>query len=191
MIRLSRLSSLAAGTVFLSLPILSACGGGGGDSDAVDIDTWTTGLCNSVTTWLADVEELSGFDIADDSTSDEIKDVMVQFLTDVEARTKEFQEDVDALGNPDTDDGPDIQAAFSSAAKEVVAIFGDALEDAKALDTSDPLKLAEELTALGDAITEAGNEVGDTFAQIDTDFNTADISAAGEDIAECEGIFGA
>ncbi len=188
--RFSRLSSLAAGTVLLSLPIFSACGGDS-DSDAVDIDTWTTGLCDSVTSWLEDVEALSDLDISDDSTSEEIKDIMVEFLTDVDARTKEFQEDVDALGNPDTDDGPEIQAAFSAAADEVVAIFGNALEDAKALDASDPAQLAEELTALGDAITEAGNEVGDTFAQIDTDFDTTEISAAGEDIAECEGIFAA
>ena len=83
MIRISRLSSLAAGTVLLALPIFAACGGGDGDSDAVDIDTWTTGLCDSVTSWLEDVEELSDFEIASDSTPEEIKDVMVEFLTDV------------------------------------------------------------------------------------------------------------
>ncbi len=157
--------------------------------DSVAIDIWTEGLCISVTSWLEDVEELSGFDIPTGSTPEQIKEIMVRFLTDVDVRTKEFQDDIDALGDPETDDGPEIQAAFSSAAEEVVTIFGDALETAKALQTSDRARLADELIALGDAITEAGDEVGETFSQIDWDFDTTAISRAGRDITECGTIF--
>lgn len=188
MLRISRLSSLAAGSVLLSLPIFAACGGDDG-GDGVDLDTWTADLCGSVTSWLEDVESLSDFEIEADSTPEDVKDVMVNFLSDVDERTKEFQSDINALGVPDTGDGEEIQAAFSEAAEGVVKIFGDALADAEALDASDPEVLSTQLIELGEAITSASEEVGDAFAQIDEDYDTTDISKAAEDLPECEGMF--
>lgn len=188
MLRISRLTSLAAGTLVLSLPVFAACGGDDG-GDGVELDTWTAGLCDSVTSWLEDVETLSDFEIDADSTPEDVKAVMVEFLTDVDERTKEFKSDIDGLGVPDTGDGEEIQAAFSAAADGVVKIFGDALADAEALDASDDEVLATQLVELGEAITAASEEVGDAFAQIDEDFDTTEISEAARDIPECEGMF--
>ena len=207
MIRFPRLLPLALGTVVLAgLPMLAACSGSGDDGDSgssssrskdsktsnstVKVDKWTAGMCDAVTTWLDEVGTLSALVDLDSQTAPaQVKASMVDYLTDLDDRTKEFKSDIDDLGNPDLKDGKKIQAALAGAAGDVVKIFEDALKEVKTMDSSNATALASQLTALGDTLTKAGDKVGDAFTAIDEDYDTTKISEAAEDLPECKGIF--
>lgn len=188
----------------LALPLFAACGGGDDDDDSGDdtsssssskdekvkVETWTKGLCTSLLDWFDDIGTSSALaDIDATQSADEVKKAMVAFFEDVDERTKEFKDDVDDLGYPDTKDGKKIQASLSGAAGDMVKIFEDSLKDVKAIDAKDPAKMAESLTAIGEALNAAGDEVGEAFTAIEEDYDTEDINKAAEDIPECEGVF--
>ncbi len=172
----------------LALPAFTACGGGG--DEKVAVDEWTEGLCDSLMSWLDDIGTTSALaDIDSAESNEDIKDAMVAFFNDVDERTKELKEDIDGLGIPDTEDGGDIQKAFSEAFGEVVKIFEDSKEEVEGLDTDNDAELEASLTAIGEKLGEAGDKVGSSFEDIADEFNMDDINKAAEDIEACDEVF--
>jgi hypothetical protein len=152
-------------------------------------EKWVTGLCLAATGYEADLRELSGnVDLNNTSDTKSIKDRMVRFLQDAQARTRQFKTDIDKLGDPDVKDGKAIESAMSVAAGKVVAVFDQAATDVVALDASDPAKLAQGLETVGESLDTASNDVGDAFDQIDMQYDTTALTKIGQAIPECAGL---
>ena len=160
-----------------------------GGGKAVAVPQWATTLCTSVTTWLADIQKLDPTtDVNKAKDADAVKVIMVKFLTDASTRTTKMQRDL-GVDYPQVKDGAAIHAAFAAGAAQAVALFTAAAKDASTLDTKDPAKFGDNLSKLGTAISDAGNDLDAVFSSIDTKFDTTEISKVAASLPACKGIF--
>ncbi len=156
---------------------------------AVAVPQWTTNLCTSVTTWLADIEKLDPTaDVNKAKDADAVKVIMVKFLNDASTRTAKMQRDM-GVDYPQVKDGAAIHAAFVAGAAQAVALFAAAAKDASTLDAKDPAKFGDNLSKLGTAISNAGDDLEQVFSSIDTKYDTVEISKVATGLPACKGIF--
>jgi hypothetical protein len=152
-------------------------------------EKWTIGFCNAVQAYGAGIEDAGNrFDIPSNSTGPAIKDLLVTFLADLQKRTATFKGEIDKLGNPSGADGAKIQAGFSKAVGDLVALFDASVRDARALNANDQAKLLEQLTALGTRLETAGSAIEDAFDKIDRDYNTTNIDKLVDSLPQCAGV---
>ena len=169
----------------VSNPTPSPFGGG----KAIGVPQWTGNLCTSVTTWLTDIGKLDPTaDVNKAKDADAVKVIMVKFLSDASARTLKMQRDM-GVDYPQVKDGAAIHAAFVAGAAQAVALFSAAAKDASTLDTRDPAKFGDNLSKLGTAIGDAGDDLDQVFSSIDTKYDTVEISRVAASIPACKDIF--
>ena len=152
-------------------------------------EKWAIGFCNAVQSYSTDVATAGDrFDIPSNSAGPAIKDLLVNFLADLQKRTATLKSDIDKLGNPSGADGAKIQAGFSKAVGDLVALFDASVRDARALNANDQAKLVEQLTTLGLRLETAGTAIEDAFEKIDRDFDTTSIDKLVDSLPQCAGI---
>ena len=152
-------------------------------------EKWAIGFCNAVQAYGNDVEAAGDrFDIPSNSAGPAIKDLLVNFLADLQKRTVALKTDIDKLGNPSGADGAKIQAGFSKAVGDLVALFDASVRDARALNANDPAKLVEQLKTLGLRLETAGTAITNAFDKIDRDFDTTNIDKLVDSLPQCAGI---
>lgn len=154
-------------------------------------EKWVIGLCVATQSYVDDIETISNNIDLNKTGGDnqKLKDVMVKFMQDARDRSQQFKTDVDKLPAPDVKDGAKIQSSMSNAANQVVTLFNKALTDAKALDATSTQKLSNGLAALGESLSSASNDISGAFDDIDTKYDTTELSKIARNVPECGGFF--
>lgn len=163
---------------------------GGSNAATTTNEKWVSGLCTAAQSFGTDIETLGkGFNPTADMSASQIKDLIVKFLNEADARAKQLRSDIDKLGNPDVKDGDKIESAFSAAAGKVVTSFDDALTTTQKLDENDPADLLDGLTQVGDDLDSASSTIDDAFSSISDDYDTSTLSNISVGRPECADLF--
>jgi hypothetical protein len=163
---------------------------GGSTAAKTTNEKWVSGLCTAASSFGTDIETLGeGFNPTADMSASQIKDLIVKFLNEADARAKQLRSDIDKLGNPDVKDGDKIESAFSAAAGKVVTSFDDALTTTQKLDENDTAALLDGLTQVGDDLDSASSTIDDAFSSISNDYDTSTLSNVSVGRPECANIF--
>lgn len=163
---------------------------GGASKPTTTNEKWVSGLCKAAQGFADDIETLGkNFNPTSDMSSAQVKDLIVKFLKDADARAKKLRTDIDNLGNPDVKDGDKIETAFSAAAGKVVASFDDAVTATQKLDENDIGALFDGLTTVGDDLDSASSTIDDAFSTISNDYDTSTLRNISLGRPECAGVF--
>jgi hypothetical protein len=181
---------------------LAACGGddtsttagasGDGTSTetaaAVPVEEYLDGLCTAVSAYQDELtslnDDLQGELSGATPEPGDIKDMLIAFLTEVEAATQALAEEVRGLGTPDVDGGEEIATTFVNAFEQVEDLFATSRADVEALSTDDPVALAEGLQEVATNLEAGGEDIASVFDTLPEE----DLGVNPEDIPACQEI---
>jgi hypothetical protein len=154
---------------------------------AVSAATYAETVCGDLTTWKDGITgQASSFqqDIKGATSPDEVKTALEGFLGAVVDDTTTMVADIEAMGAPDVEAGTDAHATLTGALRDIGALFQTALDDVKALDTSNPQALASALQGIGTDLQTGSQDMQDALDNIDN----AELDAAFNDTPSCSAL---
>ena len=180
-------SMLVAGLV-LAVFAMAACsnddgGGGGGQTGGetggetggqattVSTDTYVSGLCTTMGTYVSDVQSITNeFTASLDPTAalEDQKTVVVTYLEDVITATETMISEVEAVGVPDVDNGEAVVGAVQDSFQQAQAVLEDARSTVEGLSVDDPVAFGNALIDLGTSLESSLAGVGDSLGALDS-----------------------
>ena len=176
-------SMLVAGLV-LAVFAMAACsnddgGGGGGQTGGetggqattVSTDTYVSGLCTTMGTYVSDVQSITNeFTASLDPTAalEDQKTVVVTYLEDVITATETMISEVEAVGVPDVDNGEAVVGAVRDSFQQAQAVLEDAKSTVEGLSIDDPVAFGNALIDLGTSLETSLAGVGDSLGALDS-----------------------
>jgi hypothetical protein len=149
------------------------------EADGVAVEEWAGGFCDSFSTWLEDIQGASS-DVGSDITPgdfDGAKAAIAGLFGTASDITTELIGDIEALGAPDIDDGDQLIADLIEKFDGFVAAVDAAEADTEALE-ADPATFEADIAALTERFSAEVEIVGDSFAEIDEDYPSPELTAA-------------
>jgi hypothetical protein len=179
-----KIRSMLVAVLVLAVFAMAACsnddsGGGGGatggetggQAATVSTDTYVSGLCTAMGTYVTDVQT-----ITDDFTSsldpaaaiEDQKTAVLTYLDDVITTTETMVSDVQAIGVPDVDNGDAVVAALQESFGSAKAVLEDARSTVDGLSTADPVAFGKALIDLGTSLQTSLGDVSDSLSALDS-----------------------
>jgi ABC-type transporter Mla subunit MlaD len=162
------------------LLLLALAAGCGGDDGGDSVAEWADDVCSAGTNWTESVtataQSLSGGGL----DQEEVRGA----VGDLEDATRDFAQDLRALGPPDTGTGDEAEAALDDLA-------GDIEESVAEMKTAvDGVSSASEalaaVTAVSAILTTMGEQLAATLARLDTLDPQGELEAAFEEADACQ-----
>jgi hypothetical protein len=167
----------------------AAAGATTAETEAVPATEWADTVCTSISDWQEELQANTP-DFTNISDAEEAKQTIGDFLGTVATATRSMIDEVRAAGRPDVEQGEAIAQDFQNALAPVAESFDQARADVEALSTDDPAAFASEVTAIGATLTEAGNEAGAAFDEIEQKYPDAGIDETTAEVASCSELGG-
>jgi hypothetical protein len=127
---------------------------------------WARSLCTSLRDWETNIKDLtSEFRSAGAGTTDaaQVKDLLVTYLGNTVSETETLLTQLDQAGTPNFKDGSKVAALFQNGMTDVRDLFATGQQDAANLDTTDLTQFRAATTRIGNAITQGGTKLSQTF----------------------------
>jgi hypothetical protein len=127
---------------------------------------WARSLCTSLRDWQTNIKDLtSEFRSAGAGTTDaaQVKDLLVTYLGNTVSETETLLTQLDQAGTPNFKDGSKVAALFQNGMTDVRDLFATGQQDAANLDTTDLTQFRAATTRIGNAITQGGTKLSQTF----------------------------
>lgn len=187
-------SLLVAGLV-LALSVLSACssdeGGGGGETGGdtggetttVSTDTYVSGLCTTMGTYLTDVQATTEDFTSSLSPTAPIEDqkaAVLTYLDDVITSTQTMISGMQAIGTPDVDNGGEVVTAVQESFEAARGVLEDARDTVEGLSIDDPVAFGTALIDLGTSLESSMSGVSESLAALDSQALSEAAAAAPE-----------
>jgi hypothetical protein len=154
-------------------------------------ERWVSGICTSFTEWVLDLEVANrDFQAELDATTgdtQEIKELLIEFMELGRDETDELRREVAALPRPTGSRGAEVHGIFATAAEDLVDVFDDLIVESKAISTASEAQTRADIDALVDSVGAAFDEVSEGFDALD-DIDLPEIEALFESRPECEGF---
>lgn len=171
----------------LSVLVLGACGGGGGDN-TVSVDAYASDVCTALAAWVTDIQDRAstiteGIDPGDAAAG---KERLQEFIGDTVTGTEELIADVEAAGIPDTENGEEAANQIVTGLEKVQSILEDAQDQIADLPTDNPQAFGQGAQEIATSLQEATNEAAETIDQANSEELTTALGE-NEDCAQYAG----
>ena len=146
-------------------------GGDGGGATTVTNETYVSGLCTSMGTYIADVQTITTDFSASLDPSAAVADqkaAVLTYLDDVITATQSMIAEVNAIGTPEVDNGAEVVAAVNNSFLQAQAVLEDASSQVQALSADDPVAFGTALIDLGTSLESSMAGVGDSLGALDS-----------------------
>ena len=177
---MNRAVSLAL-LLVVSLALVAA--GCGGDDEPVPPDEWADSFCSAVSTWTDELGQIRDR-FGDLSSLD--RDSLEDAANDASAATEDLVNDLQALGEPDTESGQEIEQSIETLSDTLETEKGDVEEAVEGVD--DVTDIPSAITTIGAAFTAMGTALQDSFDAIENEDVRGEVTTALDQSEACEGI---
>lgn len=148
--------------------------------DAVAVEEWADGFCGNFETWIANIKT-AGENVGTGIQGGDVeagKAAIVELFATASAETDTLITSIEDGGFPDIDQGDelvdDLIGKFNDFNEAITAARGEA----EALPTDDPEAFGAEVEGLVTAFDEETTTVGNSFAELDADYPSPELSSA-------------
>ena len=120
----------------------------------------------SLRDWSTNIKDLtSQFRSAGGSSPDaaQVKDLLVSYLGNTVSETETLLTQLDQAGTPNFKDGSKVAVLFQNAMTDVRNLFSTGQQDAANVDTTDLTQFRAATSRIGNAITQGGTKLSQTF----------------------------
>jgi hypothetical protein len=127
---------------------------------------WAQSVCTSLRDWSTNIKDLtSQFRSAGGSSPDaaQVKDLLVNYLGNTVSETETLLTQLDQAGTPNIKDGSKVAGLFQKAMTDVRDLFATGQQDAANVDTTDLTQFRATTSRIGNAITQGGTKLSQTF----------------------------
>jgi hypothetical protein len=127
---------------------------------------WAHSVCTSLRDWSTNIKDLtSQFRSAGGSSPDaaQVKDLLVSYLGNTVSETETLLTQLDQAGTPNFKDGSKVAVLFQNAMTDVRDLFSTGQQDAANVDTTDLTQFRAATSRIGNAITQGGTKLSQTF----------------------------
>jgi hypothetical protein len=127
---------------------------------------WAQTVCTSLRDWEANIKDLtSEFRSAGAGSTDaaQVKDLLVTYLGNTVNETDTLLTQLDQAGTPNFKDGSKVAVLFQNAMTDVRDLFSTGQQDAANVDTTDLTQFRAATSRIGNAITQGGTKLSQTF----------------------------
>ena len=127
---------------------------------------WAQSVCTSLRDWTTNIKDLtSEFRSAGGGSTDaaQVKDLLVTYLGNTVNETDTLLTQLDQAGTPNFKDGSKVAGLFQKGMTDVREIFATGQQDAAGLDTTDLTQFRADTSRIGNAITQGGTKLSQTF----------------------------
>jgi hypothetical protein len=166
-----------------ALALLAAgCGGdGNGADETLSTTEWANGLCGSITAWTESLqsaaEPLTGGNIS--------REALEEAADDVESSTKEFTDDLEDLGKPDTESGQEAKDLLDGLDEE---LDDDLQEIQSTVDDASSTDILSTVSTVSEALGEMARQVSSTFEELDQLDASNELEQGFEEADSCDEI---
>jgi hypothetical protein len=180
--------SLAVLVTLLALAA-SGCGGDGGGNkvEGADPDQWSGDICTAVPDWAGDLKTRASQPPKSARTVADIRAQLVDFISDVVARTDQMLVDVKAAGQPSVEDGDRIARDLVARLQSLRTTLARARRTVQQLP-DDPTKFGPAAQNLGQSIQKAGSDIGNQIDQLDEKYDADELAKAFNDNPRCSDL---
>jgi hypothetical protein len=167
----------------------SGCGGdgGGNEVEGASPDQWSGDICTAVADWAQDLQTRAGQPPKSTRTVADIREQLVDFISDVVTRTDQMLADVEAAGKPSVEDGDKIARDLLARLQSLRATLVRARQTMQRLP-DDPSKFGPAAQDLGASIQKAGSDIGDQIDQLDEKYDAEELSKSFNDNPRCSDL---
>ena len=167
----------------------SGCGGdgGGNEVEGASPDQWSGDICTAVADWAQDLQTRAGQPPKNTRTVADVRAALVDFISDVVARTDEMLADVKAAGQPSVEDGDKISRDLQTRLQSLRTTLVKARQTVQRLP-DDPSKFGPAAQDLGASIQKAGSDIGDQIDQLDEKYDAEELSKSFNDSSRCSDL---
>lgn len=131
---------------------------------------WASGICTSLFDWILALDAANrGLEVEADQaeTAEELKQILVNFVEQGLADTRQFEAAIRGLTAPQIADGEAIHSVFVGVAGELVLLFEGFVADANAVDATSVESVALDLQAFEQRVAASFEEVGQAFNELE------------------------
>jgi hypothetical protein len=131
---------------------------------------WAPKFCAALSDWGATIDEKGGAltdELAGVADLETGRDQIAAFLGDMVDATDDTVDAIKDAGTPSSSNGAKIVAAFVKGFKTISKEFAKAQEEAEDLPTTSPAEFRAAGTALGESISDSGDELSKGFESVD------------------------
>jgi hypothetical protein len=137
---------------------------------------WAQSVCTSLRDWATNIKDLtSEFRSTGGGSTDatQVKDLLVTYLGNTVNETDTLLTQLDQAGTPNFKDGSKVAGLFQKGMTDVRDIFATGQQDAAGLDTTDLTQFRAATSRIGNAITQGGTKLSQTFKSAGRKYKTA------------------
>ena len=137
---------------------------------------WAQSVCTSLRDWTTNIKDLtSEFRSAGGSSTDaaQVKDLLVTYLGNTVNETETLLTQLDQAGTPNFKDGSKVAGLFQKGMTDVRDLFATGQQDATNLDTTDLTQFRASTSRIGNAITQGGTKLSQTFKSAGRKYKSA------------------
>lgn len=149
-------------------------------TDKVAVKKWANGFCGSFQGWLDDVQA-AGSSVGDSIKPGDIsgaKAAIVNMFTTVSRDTQSLISSLEDGGSPDIKRGDDFVSELIGKFQKFDDAIITAKGEAEGLPLDNPTEFKSQVDALVATFTAETQSVGDSFGELDSKFQSAELNAA-------------